>query len=55
MSVRFRYETLAIASNLRANKFDGSRLWNQSLALGRGFGEAPDKRDECVVRIIYII
>jgi hypothetical protein len=56
-SVRFRCETPAIASNLRANKFFGlsaSGLRNQSLALGPGFGEAQDPRDECVVRIIYI-
>jgi hypothetical protein len=57
LSVRFRYETRTIASDLRANEFDGlsaSRLRNQSLALGRGFGEAQDQRDECLVRITCI-
>ena len=57
LSVRFRHEIRAIASNLRANKFDSlsaSRLRNQSLALGRGLSEAQGQRDECVVRIIYI-
>jgi hypothetical protein len=57
LSVRFQYETRAIASNLRANTFNGlsaSRLKNQPLALGRGFREAQNQRNECVVRIIYI-